>query len=71
MSKSRFATAFAPVMLVVAALVAVALALGTLLALASWRTVVGYLAVGAVTVAGAALLNFPWITTWSWDALVA
>ncbi|MEO1058087.1 MAG: glycosyltransferase, partial [Actinomycetota bacterium] len=62
--------AFAPIVLVVAALLGVLLSLGTLLALASWRTAVNTLAITAATVIGAAALNFPWVTTWSWSTMV-
>ena len=64
------ATAFTPVMLPIALALAALLAIGTLLALGPWRTALRYIVIGIVGVAGAALLNVPWITTWSWDALV-
>ncbi|NQY55341.1 MAG: glycosyltransferase family 2 protein [Ilumatobacteraceae bacterium] len=62
--------AFAPIVLVVAAMLGVLLAVGTLLALASWRTAVHTLAITGVTVVGAALLNAPWVATWSWSTMV-
>ncbi len=64
------ATAFEPVVVVICLIVGVLLAVGTLLALAPWRTAVRYLGVTVVGTVVAALLNIPWITSWSWDALV-
>jgi GT2 family glycosyltransferase len=64
------AVAFAPVMLPVAVLISLLLALGTLLALAPWRTALRYAGVGLVASFGAMLLNLPWIATWSWEGLV-
>ncbi len=64
------AGAFAPVMVVVAFVIAVVLTVATLLALAPWRTALLYLGVGIASVAGGLLLNFPWFTTWSWNQLV-
>lgn len=64
------AAAFEPVLFVVAAVIGLLLAVGTLLALAPWKTAVGY---GGVTLVGlvvAALLNLPWISSWSWDTMV-
>ncbi len=64
------AAAFAPVVLVVAGLLAVLTALGTLLALASWRVAARFAVSGLAAVAVATLLNLPWFTTWSWSGLV-
>ena len=64
------ATAFVPVMWMVSLTIAVVLALATLLALASWRTAAGYLVVGVVAGGIALLLNLPWFSRWTWDALV-
>jgi hypothetical protein len=64
------AAAFAPVILPVAALVVVVFALGTLLARGSLVTVGWSLATGLGAVAGAALLNVPWVFSWSWDGIV-
>jgi hypothetical protein len=64
------ATAFEPVMVVICLIVGVLLAVGTLLALAPWRTAVHYLGVTVVGTLVAVLLNIPWFTSWSWDALV-
>ena len=64
------AAAFAPIFLVVALVIGVLLCLGTLLAIASWRTALGYLVAAVIATAVGALLNLPWITTWTWDDLV-
>ncbi len=64
------ATAFAPVMLPLAALITVVFALGTLLARGSTLTAGWSLATGLGAVVGAALLNFPWITSWTWEGIV-
>lgn len=64
------AAAFAPVMLPLALAIIVTLALGTLIAQASWRTSLWCLTTGALAVAGAALLNFPWVTSWTWEGIV-
>ncbi len=64
------ATAFTPVMLVIALLISMLLALSTLLALAPWRTAAQYAGLGAVGVLVGALLNMPWIASWSWSAIV-
>jgi GT2 family glycosyltransferase len=64
------ATAFVPVMWMVSITIAIVMVLATLLALASWRTAAGYLVVGVVAGGIALLLNLPWFSTWSWDALV-
>lgn len=64
------ATAFTPVMLVIALMIAVLLAVSTLLAMAPWRTAAQYGVLGCVGVVIAAALNIPWITSWSWADLV-
>ncbi|MFN3254954.1 MAG: glycosyltransferase [Ilumatobacter sp.] len=64
------ATAFVPLMLIVALVIGVLLAIATLLAMAPWRTALRYLEATAAGVVIAALLNLPWITSWSWAELV-
>ena len=64
------AAAFAPVTVVVAVVVVLVLTLSTLLALAPWRTALSYLGVGSAAILGGLLLNFPWVTSWSWNQLV-
>lgn len=64
------ATAFAPIMVVVALVIGIVLSIATLLALAPWRTALLYLGVGLAAVVGGLLLNFPWFTSWSWAQLV-
>ena len=64
------ATAFEPVVLVISVIVGVLLAVGTLLALAPWRTAVRYLGATLVGSLIALLLNIPWFTSWNWDSLV-
>jgi len=64
------AVAFAPVMLPVAALLAVVFAAGTLLARGSMVTAGWSLATGLGAVVGAALLNVPWIRSWTWEGIV-
>ncbi len=64
------AAAFTPVLLPVSLVVGLLLAVGTLLALASWRTAALQLAVTAVAGLVAALLHVPWIGTWTWDRIV-
>jgi GT2 family glycosyltransferase len=64
------AAAFAPISLVVALVLGVLLALGTLLALAPWRTALGYLLAAVIATTIGALLNLPWVFTWTWDDLV-
>ena len=63
------AAAFAPIVVPLTIVIAVCLALGTLLALASWR-VAGWFAICGL---GGALvgvvLNAPWVSTWSWAEL--
>ncbi len=62
--------AFAPVVLVVALLLSLLLAAGTLLAFASWRTAMWFAVAGPASVAVATVLNLPWATTWSWAGIV-
>lgn len=64
------AAAFTPVLLPLSLALAVLLALGTLLALASWRTALDQLVVGVVGAVVAAAIHFPWAGTWSWSAFV-
>lgn len=64
------AAAFAPVVLPVVLVVVVVFALATLLAGASPRLAAWSAATGAGAVAGAALLNLPWVFSWSWSDLV-
>ncbi len=64
------AAAFVPVTVVVAIVIVVVLTLSTLLALAPWRTALRYLEVGTAAIVGGLLLNFPWVSSWSWDQLV-
>ncbi len=64
------ATAFEPIMFFVALWIGVLLAIGTLLAFAPWKTGVLYLGVTAAGGTVAALLNLPWITSWSWARIV-
>jgi GT2 family glycosyltransferase len=63
-------SAFAPVTLVVSLAVGLAMCCGTLLALAPLRTSVYFLGATIAGTAIGALLNVPWIGTWSWDAIV-
>jgi GT2 family glycosyltransferase len=64
------AAAFAPVAIPVILLVAVVLALGTLLARGSTMTASWFLATGAGACLIASVLNLPWIFSWSWEDLV-
>lgn len=64
------AVAFAPVMLPLTAGLVVVFAVGTLLARGSVSTAAWSLAVGTGAVAGAAVLNLPWITSWTWAGIV-
>ena len=64
------AAAFAPIALPLVFLVAVVLALGTLLARGSWVTAMWFFVTGIGATIVAALLNLPWITSWSWEGLV-
>jgi GT2 family glycosyltransferase len=64
------AAAFAPVMLPLAALLAVVFAAGTVLARGSAAIAGWSLATGLGAVVGAAVLNLPWITSWTWEGIV-
>ena len=64
------AVAFAPVMLPMAVVVTLVFALGTVLARGSVPTAAWALATGLGASLGAAVLNFPWITSWSWEGIV-
>ena len=64
------AAAFAPVSLPVSVLLGVVLALGTLLAGASSVTALWFFVTGVAATVVAALLNLPWLFTWSWSDLV-
>ncbi len=64
------AAAFAPVAIPLVLLVALVLALGTLLARGSWVTAGWFAVTGAGATVVAALLNIPWISSWSWEGLV-
>ena len=64
------AAAFAPIVLPLVFLVAVVFALGTLLARGSWVTAMWFFVTGAAAAIVAALLNLPWISSWSWEGLV-
>lgn len=64
------AVAFAPVMLPMAVLVSLVFALGTLLARGSTATAAWSLVTGLGGALGAAVLNVPWITSWTWEGIV-
>jgi GT2 family glycosyltransferase len=64
------AAAFEPVLLHVAVMVGLMLALGTLLALAPWKTAARYAIATGVGAFGAVLLNVPWSATWRWSTIV-
>ena len=64
------AAAFAPVMLPLAVMLAIVLALGTVLARASLVTAGWCVVTGLGAALGAAILNLPWVTSWSWQGLV-
>ncbi|WP_420453107.1 glycosyltransferase [Ilumatobacter sp.] len=61
--------AFEPAVAAVAAVVGMTMAVATLIALAPWRTALDHLGVTAAALAGAAVLNLPWITSWEWAAI--
>ena len=61
------AAAFAPIIVVVTAVLAVLLGLGTLLALGSWRIAGWFVVCGLGGALVGALLNVPWFETWSWS----
>lgn len=62
--------AFSPIVIALAVVLGVLLSVGTLLALAPWKSAAQYAGVTAVGVVTALMLNIPWITSWSWDQLV-
>lgn len=62
--------AFDPIVVPVAAIVVALLAVGTLLAMAPWRTALAYLGGGLVSLVVGIVLNLPWSATWGWDRLV-
>jgi hypothetical protein len=64
------AVAFAPVMLPVTVVLTVVFAVGTLLAQGSLATAGWSLVAGLGASIGAAVLNLPWTTSWSWEGLV-
>jgi GT2 family glycosyltransferase len=64
------AVAFAPVMLPLAAALAVVFAVGTVLARGSLVTAGWSLVAGLGAVLGAAVLNLPWVTSWTWEGVV-
>jgi GT2 family glycosyltransferase len=64
------AVAFAPVMLPMAVVLTVTFAVGTVLARGTLATAGWSLVAGLGASVGAALLNFPWITSWNWDGIV-
>ncbi|HSP30145.1 MAG TPA: glycosyltransferase family 2 protein [Ilumatobacteraceae bacterium] len=64
------AVAFAPVMLPLTVALTVVFAVGTLLAQGSLMTAGWSLVAGFGAAAGAAVLNLPWITAWTWEGLV-
>jgi GT2 family glycosyltransferase len=64
------AVAFAPVMLPLAVALTVVFAVGTVLAQGSLATAGWSLVAGAGAVVGAAILNLPWITSWTWQGVV-
>ncbi len=64
------AVAFAPVMLPLAVALTVVFALGTVLARGSLATAGWSLVAGLGAVVGAAVLNLPWITSWTWEGVV-
>lgn len=64
------AAAFAPVVLPVVLVLALVLAVATLLAGGPWRTAAWFALTGIASVVIAALLNLPWISSWTWEGLV-
>ena len=64
------AVAFAPVMLFVAVILTVVVAIGSVLARGSLRTAGWLLVAGLGAALGAAVLNLPWITSWTWEGVV-
>ncbi len=64
------AVAFAPVMLPLAVALTVVFAIGTAVARGSLVTAAWSLVAGVGAAVGAAVLNLPWITAWTWDGVV-
>jgi hypothetical protein len=64
------AVAFAPVMLPLTVVLTVVFAVGSILARGSIATAGWSLAAGLGAAVGAAILNLPWITSWSWEGIV-
>jgi GT2 family glycosyltransferase len=64
------AVAFAPIVLPVVVVLAVLLAAATLLAGGPWQTAAWFAVTGLGAAAVGALLNLPWIFSWSWEGLV-
>ncbi len=64
------AAAFSPVVVAVAALLALLLGFATLLALGSWRVAAWFVVCGLGGSAVGAILNIPWLSTWSWSSIV-
>ena len=64
------AVAFAPVMLPVAVVLTVVVAISTVLARGSLVTAGWLLVAGLGAAVGAAALNLPWITSWTWEGVV-
>jgi GT2 family glycosyltransferase len=64
------AVAFAPVMLPMAVLLTVVFALGTLLARGAVTTAAWSFVAGIGAAVGAAVLNLPWVTSWTWAGIV-
>ncbi|MFK8022919.1 MAG: glycosyltransferase [Ilumatobacter sp.] len=58
--------AFDPVVVVVVGVITVLLAIGTLVALAPWRTAARYALFGSLGVLGGVAMNLPWAATWRW-----
>jgi GT2 family glycosyltransferase len=64
------AVAFAPIVLPGVVVLAVLLAAATLLAGGPWQTAAWFAVTGLGAAAVGALLNLPWIFSWSWEGLV-
>ncbi len=64
------AVAFAPVMLALTVALTVVFALATVLARGSLATAGWSLVAGLGAAAGAAVLNLPWVTSWTWEGVV-
>jgi GT2 family glycosyltransferase len=63
------AAAWAPIVLPVALILTVCIAVGTALALAGARLAGWFLVTGAAATVAAAVLNMPWIGSWTWSGL--